>query len=76
MVTVVSWNIAMRLQAVEELLAMYADVALLQEVDSGALDRLRNAGGNVAVSPQDPWPRDHCDRWPIVVKLSDRVDVQ
>ena len=79
MVTVVSWNIAMRLQAVEELLAMDADVALLQEVGPGALDRLRNAGGNAAVGPQDPWepwPREHFDRWPMVVKLSDRVEVE
>ena len=75
MIKVVSWNITMRLQSVDELLAMDADVALLQEVGPGVLDRLRNAGGNVAVSSQDPWepwPRDHCDRWPIVVKLSDR----
>ena len=40
MITVVSWNIARRLQAVEELLAMDADVALLQEVGPGALARL------------------------------------
>ena len=79
MITLVSWNIAMRLQGVEELLAMDADVALLQEVGPGVLDRLRNAGGNVAVSPQDPWepwPRDHFDRWPMVVQLSDRVEVE
>ena len=50
MIRVVSWNIAMRLQAVDELLAMDADVAFLQEVGPGALDRLRNAGGNVAVN--------------------------
>ena len=56
MIQVVSWNIAMRLQAVDELLAMDADVALLQEVGPGALEALRNAGGDVAVvSPQDPW---------------------
>ena len=79
MVTVVSWNIAMRLRAVDDLLAMDADVALLQEVGPGVLDRLRNAGCNVAVGPQDPWepwPREHCDRWPMVVRLSDRVEVQ
>ena len=76
MITVVSWNIAMRLQTVEELLAMDSDVALLQEVGPGALDRLRKVGGNVAVSPQDPWPREHFDRWPMVVKLSDRVEVE
>ena len=55
MITVVSWNIDGRLQAVEELLAMDADVALLQEVGLGALETLKAAGGNVAVSPQDPW---------------------
>ena len=79
MIKVVSWNIAMRHQAVDELLAMDADVALLQEVGPGALDRLANAGGSVAVSPQDPWepwPREHYGSWPIVVKLSDRVEVQ
>ena len=52
MVTAVSWNIARRLQAVEELLVMDADVALLQEVGPGALERLVTAGGNVAVSPR------------------------
>ena len=79
MITVVSWNIAMRPQAVEELLARDADVALLQEVGPGALEALKEAGGNVAVSPQDPWepwPREHYDRWPMVVKLSDRVKVE
>ena len=79
MTKVVSWNIAMRLQAVEELLATDADVALLQEVGPGALDRLRNAGGSVAVSPQDPWepwPREHYGSWPMVVQLSDRVEVE
>lgn len=79
MIQVLSWNIAMRLQAVDELLAMKADVALLQEVGLGALDALRDAGARVAVSAQDPWEpwrKEHYDRWPMVVKLSDRVDVQ
>ena len=79
MITVVSWNIGRRLQSVEELLAMDADVALLQEVGPGALEALKEAGGNVGVSPQDPWepwPREHYDRWPMVVKLSDRVKVE
>ena len=79
MITVVSWNIDGRLQAVEELLAMDADVALLQEVGLGALETLKAAGGNVAVSPQDPWEpwtREHYGSWSMVVKLSDRVGVQ
>ena len=54
-------------------------MALLQEVGPGALEALKEAGGNVGVSPQDPWepwPREHYDRWPMVVKLSDRVKVE
>ena len=79
MITVVSWNIVMRLHAVEELLAMDADVAPLQEVGPGALADLADAGGSVEVSPQDPWEpwtREHYGSWPMVVKLSDRVGVQ
>ena len=34
---------------------MHAEVALLQEVGSGSLEVLSNAGGNVALSRQDPW---------------------
>ena len=70
MITVVSWNIVMRLQAVEELLAMDADVAPLQEVGPGAVADLADAGGSVEVSPQDPWEpwtREHYGSWPMVV---------
>ena len=51
MIRVVSWSIARRPQATEELLAMDADVALLQEVGLGALEYLASAGSSVAVSP-------------------------
>ena len=47
----------MNSQAVDVLLAMNADVAFLLEVGSGALDRLASTGGNVSVSPQEPWER-------------------
>ncbi len=50
MITVVSWSIAQQLQAVSELLAMEANVALMQEVGVGALELLATAGGNVAMS--------------------------
>ena len=43
MITVVSWNIDRRLQSVEELLAMDADVANLQEVGLGALESLERS---------------------------------
>ena len=78
-----SWNIGRTHQPLEELLAMDADVALLQEVHPGGRDWLNNARGNVAVSPYAPWLMRHpetgaptYDRWPQVVKLSDRVKVE
>ena len=62
---------------------MDADVALLQEVHPGGRDWLNNARGNVVVSPYDPWLMRHpetgaptYDRWPQVVKLSNRVKVE
>ena len=51
----VSWNIAMRFQVVDELLSMNADVALLQDVGPVILEILAAAGGNVAMSLQGPW---------------------
>ena len=74
MIKVVSWNIAKMHQPWRELLEMNADVALLQEVGT-VPDDVRS---KVAVSPQEPWepwPKEHYDRWPIAVKLSDRVKV-
>lgn len=44
----------MRFQVVDELLAMNADVALLQDVGPVILEILAAAGGNVAMSLQDP----------------------
>ena len=56
---------------------MDADVALLQEVHPGGYEWLRTAKDGVAVSPQEPWALWDCyDRWPLVVKLSDRVRVE
>ena len=79
MIKVICWNIDRRHPAVQELLEMDADVALLQEVGSGAHGLLGAAGGAVAVSPHDPWepaPQGDYDRWPLVVKLSDRVRME
>ena len=61
MITVVSWNIDGRLQAVEELLAMDADVALLQEVGLGALETLRQRRKRRGrpQDPWEPWTREH-----------------
>ena len=79
MITVVSWNIGRRLQSVEELLAMEADVSLLQEVGPGALEALKKPvvmSRSVRRTPGVPGPGQHYDRWPMVVKLSDRVKVE
>ena len=79
MVKVVSWNVGWMYRPLEELLAMEVDIALLQEVSVGMRDYLAAVGGSVAISPHDPWepaPRDDYDRWPLVVKLSNRVEIE
>ena len=80
-----SWNIAKRQEPWRQLARMGADVALLQEAvspPSGVADR-------VDIGPVEHWdshvwnsrwyedryPKLY-DRWPMVVKLSDRVDVE
>ena len=77
MIKVVCWNIGRTHKPLEELLEMDADVALLQEVHPGGYEWLRTVKDGVAVSPQEPWELWDCyDRWPLVVKLSDRVQVE
>ena len=86
MIGVVSWNVATRRGPLEELREMDADVALLQEVSPGAAVRLPaglETGGRghwdshmwTSDYPEDRF-RTWCDRWPMVVKLSDRVEVE
>ncbi len=76
MTKVVCWNInTSKKSCWEELLAMDADVALLQEVSSVPKDLSRRVdvgGGKLS----EPWNQDDFDRWPIVAKLSDRVEVE
>ena len=74
MKTVISWNIAKRSKPWRELFDMQADVALLQEV--GSLPEFVPQG--VEFDPSDlwdPWAQGAYDRWPTVVKLSDKVKV-
>ena len=76
MVKVVSWNINRSAAGLQQLVAMDADVALLQEVPISGWEWLAGLGDNVAVTPHQPWlpgGRRSYDRWPLVVKLSDRV---
>ena len=79
MITVVSWNIETMHEPWRELIAMDADVALLQEVGTVPED----VRDRVELNPHMPWlsydPASgypHYDRWPMVVGLSDRVKVE
>ena len=84
-VTVVSWNIAKNHGPWRQLLEMDADIALLQEVGRAPPD----VADKVDTGPVEHWD-SHVwnsswykgrlpylsDRWPMVVKLSDRVEVE
>ena len=86
MIKVVSWNIAKRHQPWRELLRMDADVALLQEAGDPPWDVM----DRVDFGPRENWDshfwnsnwyrrygwRYLAERWPKVVKLSDRVEVE
>lgn len=81
--TVVSWNVAGWHEPWRELVRMDADVALLQEVRSVP----RDVVGKVDTGPVEHWDsrlwngdwskdRFMARVWPMVVKLSDRVEVE
>lgn len=83
--TVVSWNIAKRRKPWRHLVGMDADVALLQEAGQPPAD----VADSVETGPVEHWD-SHVwnsrwfegrfgslyDRWAMVVKLSDRVEVE
>lgn len=78
-IAVVSWNISKRDEPWRELVGMGADVALLQEACSPPDD----IAGRVDTGPREHWDshvwnsgEELYDRWPMVVKLSDRVEVE
>ena len=75
MTSVVCWNINAQLTPWQELFRMDADVALLQEVKAIP----RELPADVAIAPNglgEPWEADLYDRWSMVVKLSNRVEVE
>ncbi len=79
MIKVVCWNVATMSDPWRELIEMDADVALLQEVGTVPED----VRDRVELSPHVPWlshdpttGQPHYDRWPMVVRLSDRVKVE
>ena len=82
---VVSWNVARRHAPWRELVEMGADVALLQEAGNCPAD----IADRVDTGPPESWDSHRWnsdwwqgrfprlfDRWPKIVKLSDRVDVE
>ena len=86
MIKVVTWNIAKRLKPLDQLKEMDVDVALLQEVGPGMATSLPAGMETGSRTHWDSYTwssrqsedrfRTWCDRWPMVVKLSDRVDVE
>ena len=83
--TVVCWKIAKRHEPWRQLVRMGADVALLQEAGRVPDDVV----GSVDTGPVEHWDshtwnskwygdrfKKLFDRWPMVVKLSDRVEVE
>ncbi|MCY3713049.1 MAG: hypothetical protein OXH02_07155 [Gemmatimonadetes bacterium] len=77
MTTVVCWNICKRSAPWNELLAMDADVALLQEAGKVPPDLPSSIDTGSITTTGDRW-NDLVDfkSWPLVVKLSDRVKVE
>ena len=76
-ITVVSWNIAKRHEAWRQLVQMDTDIALLQETTGQVPSAV---AGAVDAGSEEHWRESRCedlyDRWPMVVKLSDRVEVE
>lgn len=83
--SIVSWNIAKRHEPWRQLVRMGADLALLQEAGRAPAD----VAGCVDTGPAEHWDshtwnskwygnrfKNLYDRWPMVVKLSDRVEVE
>ena len=84
-VAVVCWNINKRQEPWRELVRMDADVALVQEafppaegdgpLDIGPREAWDSHSWNSDWWQERGWPALY-DRWPMVVKLSDRVEVE
>lgn len=76
MIKLVCWNIAAQRKEVwDELFSMDADVALLQEVKPVP----STLPPDVELDPFDlsePWDKKLFDRWPTVVRLSNRVKLE
>lgn len=77
MTKVVCWNIRMSKAPWYELLQMDADVALIQEAGKIPSDLASSIDTGSETTSGDHWnDLDNFDRWPLVVKLSDRVRIE
>ena len=83
MIKVVCWNVGYRKKPLEELAEMAdngeADVALLQEVGRGMARELRpglETGSRKHWDSKTWYEETQYNRWPMVVKMSDKVDVE
>ena len=74
-IRLVSWNIAKRRKAVDCLLQMSVDVALLQECHPDLLLAASEKGA-LEFNPHPPISAEHYDRWPMIVRLSDSIRVE
>ena len=76
MIRVISWNVAGRKEPWHWLTKMAerdeADIALLQEAKSPP----EGLTSRVCYENDIHWDRSYFDRWPLVVKLSNRVEVE
>ena len=76
MIRLVSWNIAKRSKPWREL----AEMAHREEVDVALLQEAGSPPGDLVdlIEYQDDvlWNRQLYDRWPLIVQLSDRVEVE
>ena len=74
-VKVICWNMARRRQPWDELAEMEADVALLQETcrpTPGLAPRFEPEAGDL----WERWEKEAYDCWPMIVRLSDRVEIE
>ncbi len=77
MTKVVCWNINKNKKCWDELLDMGADVALIQEAGKIPPDLVSRIDTGSEVTRDDEWnDLDNFDRWPLVVRLSDRVRIE
>ena len=72
MIRIISWNIGRRLEPWRELSQSDADIALLQEAGNPP----KELASNVRVVTATDFANHGYDRWPMVLRLSDKIAVK